>query len=210
MLVWRKSTMTSTRRSANNARVEFSSGDAVDQTRGGRRKVGQSKRRNVQRQGIFGWCSRTIEMVELIEFRWSCLVDGREVGPSSGNQGLVEALRSRLMLGGGAVKGAILACRRIQGFCCCYSAVLIHTGHPKALKALKAPKAHNLLRSRYSSPQGVDVMPRKGGPGAKLESRVVIRVWSGATQLSQFSCLTASIRLAGPVTRSESTLLLLP
>lgn len=137
------------------------------------------------------------------------MTDGKS-DPVRETKGWWEALRSRLMLGGrhgGAVKGAILACRRIQGFCYCYSVVLIHTGHPKALKALKAPKAHNLLRSRYSSPQGVDVMPRTGGPGAKLESRVVIRVWSGATQLSQFSCLTASIRLAGPVTRSKSTLL---
>jgi len=58
--------MTSTRRSANNARVEFSSGGAVDQTKGGRRKVKQSKRRGVQRRRILGWCSRTIKMVGLV------------------------------------------------------------------------------------------------------------------------------------------------
>ena len=84
------------------------------------------------------------------------MTDGKS-DPVRETKGWWEALRSRLMLGGrhgGAVKGAILACRRIQGFCYCYSVVLIHTGHPKALKALKAPKAHNLLRSRYSSPQG--------------------------------------------------------
>lgn len=109
MLVWRKSTMTSTRRSANNARAEFSSGGAVDQTKGGRRKVGQSKRLDVQRRGIFGWCSRTIEMVELIEFRWSCLVDGREVGPSSGNQGLVGSFEKPIDAGRGRGEGSDLS-----------------------------------------------------------------------------------------------------
>ena len=43
MLVWWKSTMTSTRRNANNARVGFSSGGAVDQTKGAERKVDKAK-----------------------------------------------------------------------------------------------------------------------------------------------------------------------
>lgn len=35
--------MTSTRRSANNARVEFSSGGAVDQTKGTEERLGKAK-----------------------------------------------------------------------------------------------------------------------------------------------------------------------
>ena len=72
---------------------------------------------------------------------------------------------------GGAVKGVILACRRIQGFCCCSSVVLIHTGRPKHPKHQSTQSAKESLQSL-----GVDVMPRTGGPGGKLESRVVIRV----------------------------------
>jgi hypothetical protein len=67
------------------------------------------------------------------------LTDGKP-DPVPGTKGWWEAMRSRLMLGrghGGAVKGVILACRRIQGFCCCSSVVLIHTGRPKAPKAPK-------------------------------------------------------------------------
>jgi len=96
------------------------------------------------------------------------------------------------MLGGGhggAVKGVILACRRIQGIICCSSVVLIHTGHPKAPKALKA----------------VATAVPKGSTSCQGQAALVQNLKSRVAKLSQFSCLTASIRLAAPVTESEPT-----